>query len=388
MDGLLSFLSPEQQAVADRQARQAMLTQLGFGLLQASTGAPGQRRPSLGQIVGQAGPGAMQAYQGSFDRTLQQIMLQQQMAEQQKQREAQAALMQGLTPEQQQQAAAFPDALRQMVMPTPQVFKPGDILRSPTGEVLYQAPTPPDLTSAQKDYKQAQSEGYTGTFLDYQQQLKRAGSTQITNIVGGQKKLQEELGKRGGEILESSYNEAVAANETLGVINDLRPMLSEGVFAGPFSQAPRLISQVASSLGVAGKDTEETLKRTAATMQGLAKFELNAAAAMRGQGAITENERMLIQRAAGGRLDQFSVPEVLQLLDAMEKTSKFKLAQHQEKVGKVRATARNDPDANALINLYEVKPTDFPTAPRAPSGIDAFNLQDAARQELNRRGIR
>jgi hypothetical protein len=89
MDGLLSFLTPEQQALADRQARQAMLTQLGFGLLQASTGAPGQRRPSLGQIVGQAGPGAMQAYQGSFDRTLQQIMLQQQMAEQQKQREAQ-----------------------------------------------------------------------------------------------------------------------------------------------------------------------------------------------------------------------------------------------------------------------------------------------------------
>jgi len=370
MDGLLSFLTPEQQAVADRQARQSMLTQLGFGLLQASTGAPGQRRPSLGQIVGQAGPGAMQAYQGSFDRTLQQIMLQQQMAEQQKQRAAQAALMQGLTPEQQQQAAAFPDALRQMVMPTQEEFTLGEGQRRfRGGQQIAEVPKPETLTAEEKNFRKAQEEGYTGTFLDYQQQLKRAGSTQITNIVGGPKKLQEELGKRGGDILESSYNEAVAANETLGVINDLRPMLSEGVFAGPFSQAPRLISQVASSLGVAGKDTEETLKRTAATMQGLAKFELNAAAAMRGQGAITENERMLIQRAAGGRLDQFSVPEVLQLLDAMEKTSKFKLSQHQEKVGKVRATVRNDPDANALINLYEVKPTDFPTAPRAPSGI-------------------
>jgi hypothetical protein len=95
MDGLLSFLTPEQQAAAERQARQAMLTQLGFGLLQASTGAPGQRRPSLGQIVGQAGPGAMQAYQGGFDRTLQQIMLSQQMAEQQRKREMEEEQMRG-----------------------------------------------------------------------------------------------------------------------------------------------------------------------------------------------------------------------------------------------------------------------------------------------------
>jgi hypothetical protein len=107
MDGLLSFLSPEQQALADRQARQSMLTQLGFGLLQASTGAPGQRKPSLGQIVGQAGPGAMQAYQGSFDRTLQQIMLQQQMAEQQRQRATQETAAQRQTSI--QQAMQLPD---------------------------------------------------------------------------------------------------------------------------------------------------------------------------------------------------------------------------------------------------------------------------------------
>jgi hypothetical protein len=107
MDGLLSFLTPEQQALADRQARQAMLTQLGVGLLQASTGAPGQRKPSLGQIVGQAGPGAMQAYQGSFDRTLQQIMLQQQMAEQQRQRATQETAAQRQTSI--QQAMQLPD---------------------------------------------------------------------------------------------------------------------------------------------------------------------------------------------------------------------------------------------------------------------------------------
>jgi len=71
---LMGLLSPEQQAQAKQQAQSNLLTQLGFGLLQASRGAPGTGRPSLGQIVGQVGPEAVQAYQGSFDKTLKDLI--------------------------------------------------------------------------------------------------------------------------------------------------------------------------------------------------------------------------------------------------------------------------------------------------------------------------
>ena len=84
---VLGLLSPELQAQAEQRARSAGLTNLGFALLQASTGQPGQRRPSLGQIIGQAGPVGMQAYQQSFDRTLQDMLRAQQIQDMQRQRE-------------------------------------------------------------------------------------------------------------------------------------------------------------------------------------------------------------------------------------------------------------------------------------------------------------
>jgi hypothetical protein len=231
MDGLLSFLTPEQQALADRQARQAMLTQLGFGLLQASTGAPGQRKPSLGQIVGQAGPGAMQAYQGSFDRTLQQIMLQQQMAEQQKQRAAQAALMQGLTPEQQQQAAAFPDALRQMVMPTQEEFTLGEGQRRfRGGQQIAEVPKPETLTNEYQNFLQAKAGGYTGSFLEYQTELKQAGRTQVTAtaMAGGGKDLSPGEKKRDEKAAEDIYQwESGGGQDMVAQIAQLKPVIAD-----------------------------------------------------------------------------------------------------------------------------------------------------------------
>ena len=55
---------------ATGQARGNALTALGLGLLRASRGQPGQGRPSTAQAFGEAGPGALQAYQQSFDKTL------------------------------------------------------------------------------------------------------------------------------------------------------------------------------------------------------------------------------------------------------------------------------------------------------------------------------
>jgi hypothetical protein len=232
MDGLLSFLSPEQQAIADRQARQAMLTQLGFGLLQASTGAPGQRKPSLGQIVGQAGPGAMQAYQGSFDRTLQQIMLQQQMAQQQKQKEAQAALAQTLTPEQQQQVAAFgPDVLRQLAMPTQDEYTLGEGQRRfRGGEEIAAVPKPETLTNEYQNYLQAKAGGYTGSFLEYQTALKQAGSTRVTAtaMAGGGKDLSPGEKKRDEKAAEDIYQwESGGGQDMVAQIAQLKPVIAD-----------------------------------------------------------------------------------------------------------------------------------------------------------------
>jgi hypothetical protein len=75
------LLSPEQEAAAQQRAQAAGLLNFAFGALQASRGAPGQGRPSLGQIIGQAGPVGVAGYQQSFDQTLANTLRGMQVAE-------------------------------------------------------------------------------------------------------------------------------------------------------------------------------------------------------------------------------------------------------------------------------------------------------------------
>jgi hypothetical protein len=89
--------------------------------------------------------------------------------------------MQGLTSEQQQQAAAFPDALRQMVMPTQEGYTLGEGQRRFVGGTEVAAvPRPEETSQTYRDYLQAKNQGYTGSFLDYQTALKQAGRTKVT----------------------------------------------------------------------------------------------------------------------------------------------------------------------------------------------------------------
>lgn len=88
------LLTPQQEAAAEQRARNAGLLNLAFGMLQASRGAPGQRAPSLGQVIGQAGPVGVQAYQQSFDQTLQNALRGMQIQEMQRRQKEQEELRQ------------------------------------------------------------------------------------------------------------------------------------------------------------------------------------------------------------------------------------------------------------------------------------------------------
>jgi hypothetical protein len=69
---ILGLLDPTGalQTDAEQRARNAGLLNFAFGALQASRGQPGQGRPGLAQVIGQAGPAGVAGYQQSFDKTL------------------------------------------------------------------------------------------------------------------------------------------------------------------------------------------------------------------------------------------------------------------------------------------------------------------------------
>ena len=103
------LLTPEQEAAAAGRARSAGLLNLGLAIAQAATGAPGQRRPGIGQVLAQAAPSGLQAYQQSFDQTLQNALRGMQIQEMQRKRQQEEASratmrrlserMTGITPE-------------------------------------------------------------------------------------------------------------------------------------------------------------------------------------------------------------------------------------------------------------------------------------------------
>ena len=106
MNGLLDYLTPDQQRMAQQQATTQGLLGLGSALLQSSQGAPGQRRPSLGQVLGQALPVGIQSYQGGIDQALRQVVAGQQMQELQRKRQ------------QEERARMAQEQLAQMTQPT------------------------------------------------------------------------------------------------------------------------------------------------------------------------------------------------------------------------------------------------------------------------------
>jgi hypothetical protein len=176
---------------------------------------------------------------------------------------------------------------------------------------------------------------------------RKAGATTV-NV--GDKSFATSFGKGVAESVEGTFAAAQGAQSTLGTIQSIRPIIKAGVYSGPLSTVPRVINQLASSLGVTGKDQDEILKNTAVAMQGLASLEMSAAQAMKGQGAITENERGLIKRASAGDLQTFTQAEVLSLLNALEKTSKFKIKAHERNLQRLKSR----PDTAELADFYSL----------------------------------
>lgn len=248
------------------------------------------------------------------------------------------------------------------------------VLDKDTMQPLYTAPDKPA--------------GAIQEFLDFQKlpdadkkayinllQAKRPASTTTVNV--GDKSFASAFGQGVAQSVENTFTAAQGAVNTLARIETLKPLVSDAkVFSGPLSGAQQVAIRIADSFGVAGANQQEKLKNTAVAMQQLAGLELNAAEAMKGQGAITENERSLIKRAAGGDLLTMTAGEVSSLLGALEKTSKFKISAHQRNVDRLR----KNPQLSELVQFYEM-----PTVQETPVTIPADSAAQAAAELARRR---
>jgi hypothetical protein len=203
------------------------------------------------------------------------------------------------------------------------------------------------LTENQRNYLQAQKEGYQGTFFDYQRDLKKAGATNVD--------LSNLLGKSGagqvGEILKESKIAATGAVQTADAANRIISAVESGkIITGPSANVRLGIAQVSQLLGAGGATQAEMIANSRQAMQGLAQLTLQGRKQMRGEGSITESEGRLAERAIGGDIN-FTAAEIKQLAEAARRAAKFTYQQHEGMVNTLQA----DPQNKSLVPFYQIQ---------------------------------
>jgi hypothetical protein len=204
-----------------------------------------------------------------------------------------------------------------------------------------------------------------------------AARTQVDVRMPGNQQFLAGAGTNISETLQNLTTQARAANDTLATIERIRPALDSAI-TGPAAEYRTTMLRIGQQLGVSGQNEAERLSNTRTLVQGLAQMELDAAAGMRGQGALTEGERGILRRAAAG--DQtLSMPELNSAMNAAEKVARRRIASQQDYLER----ARKLPGFEQFAPLYEVSPFQGAGGGRAgaPGMLNSIDAEIQRRQQ-------
>ena len=341
------LLSPEQQTLAEQRARFSGLTNLGLALLQSGYGQAGQPRQSLGQAFVQAAPQALQAYQGSFDNTLKQIIAAQQMQDAQRKRQQEAAQQQAiqsyiqtLPEDQRARFRAFPtQAAEAMFREQPESFR----------QLTDQEKTELNLPAT----KNFQVSSKTGKISE----IGGGGTTvNVPVSVSTEKKYGESFGTQIAQEDVKLRDAAMSAPSQLATIQQSRELLEQGkVFTGAFANQKLALAAAGQALGVTGKDTNEVVANTQRLFANRAKATLDnvkASGLGAGQG-FTDRDREFLEKAVLGNIE-FTAEALKRQLDIEEKVARGAAQKWNTRIGQI---------PRSVVEATGITPVDITAAP-------------------------
>lgn len=273
-----ALLGEEEARRLQQQAQQQGLLNTGLSLL-ASSGPSTQRR-GIGQLLAQGVQAGQQAYQGAYNKAVQEQALREQIAERQQMRQEQMAAQQ-LLPQILRPGAQTPtfygqpttqalrddegnimpgagvsvgqpqidmntlqqlltrapsvagkvlptvEAFRKMTAPeAPVVVGAEQALVRPSGEVVFQGRGKPEKpTSDIQEYQKAVEQGFKGSFLDYQTQLRQAGATRVNVDTAGQGEFAKKAGGFAAEGFRDLSNQGQNATRSAIQLDRLDTLL-------------------------------------------------------------------------------------------------------------------------------------------------------------------
>ena len=363
------LLTDEQK---QRMQQQTMMT-MAAKLLQA--GGPSTTRTNLGQALGGAFLSGQEAYGKAGQNAVQGMLTKQKIEEyrnEQKQNKSFDNYLQGFMGGGQQQAVtpspaditlgATPQASTPMAggAPTGSTMPGGQSMITPQQAMLLSGMPRADASKVMLDMSMRQDPeiirtlaalGMAPTPENYMA-LKKSGApvTTITNTVQGaaDKALAGAVGGDVQNAMRMATDQATAAKGTLGNIQNIRANIDSAIL-GPAADMRTTMLRMGQVLGVSGKDDVDILAKTRSVVQGMAQEELNAASQMKGQGPLTDSERVILRKAALG--DQnMSAPEIRIAMTAMEKIAQVKISTH----GNLLKSFSAMPGMKAFVPFYSV----------------------------------
>jgi hypothetical protein len=223
----------------------------------------------------------------------------------------------------------------------------------------------PEDTSDYKNYLKVKAEGYPGTFNQYQDlEANRKRPVSTTNIVNSMGK---SIAGEVGPIMKEAQGIAQAAVKTEDTANRIiQAVDSNKLFTGTGANVRLGAAQLANTLNLGGGTLETKINNTRQAMQGLAELTLQGRQQMRGQGAITESESKLAERAISGDIS-FTPGEIRQLANAAKRSSEYSYGTYQSKLNEML----KNPDTAGLVPYYQVPRVAPLNAMPGQSDIDA-----------------
>ena len=392
--GLLSTLGINPEDLR-RQQQQAGLLSAGLQLLAGSGYSP--VRQTTGQLVGQAGiagvQGMQQAGESAIERALRGMQVQRFVEAQKRDVAGREALRQfsermgGVTPQGALAApggAAGPTVERAATIGQRQQMTAQDILALASNPdiseetrrnilTMAQLATPKDQTPASfKEFMLAQTNPGYATYLENQAKSKGVNLTVKTG---------ESIAGQVGPILKESRIAALGAIQQQDAATRIIDAVDTGkIIAGPFADVRVRGLQIASILGIKGKDTNEILANTRQAIRGLAEMTLQGRKQMRGEGAITENEGKLAEKAMSGNIEDLTPDEIKIIAGASQRAAGFVVNQHSNMVSQLL----KNPETAQLAPFYSVEamPPKQAAQQPTPSNVTLKKAPPGVRQEL------
>jgi hypothetical protein len=198
---------------------------------------------------------------------------------------------------------------------------------------------------------------------------KRPTATDVRVDQKVEQKTGESMAKEIGGMLKDSkvaVSGAIKMNDAADRI--LAAIETGNVTAGPLSSKIQTLRQF---FDRSGGDKNDNVRQTRQVIRALAESSVEARKELQGQGQVTENEALAVQKAMSGDIDSLTVGELQDIANLNKRAAGIRAESHQAMLKE----AEGNPSTKGLVGYYKIPGMDAllpkaPAAGKAPQGVD------------------